>query len=166
MQGAYSVPCFCSWLFRSCSRGFFFVLFWCFCIFHPEFAPAVYPRCSFLVSYSFLAFCCSRRRVQAQTLQHCKRSPSCSWSQFPLGRRGPGECGGQCDGLPSAPSDPIYHFGTISSPVPLQAFQWTVPAGLLRPAVLVEPLAVSTEASRVWSLRFLFLQTLLPLGVG
>ena len=164
MLGAYSVPCFCSWLFRSGSRGFFcFVLFWCFCIFHPEFAPTVYPRCSFLVSYSFFAFCCSRRDVS-----RCKHCSTAKGAQVPAGLSfllagGGPWCVCVVDSVMDSPKPPQIPFIISVQPapaVPLQAFQWTVPVGLLRPAILVEPLTVSSEASRVWSLCFLFLQRL------
>ena len=73
----------------------------------------------------------------------------------------PGVC--VVDSVMDSPKPPQIPFIISVQPapaVPLQAFQWTVPVGLLRPAILVEPLTISSEASRVWSLRFLFLQRL------
>ena len=61
-------------------------------------------------------------------------------------------------GSPKPPQIPFIISVQPVPPVPLQAFHRTVPVGFLGPAVLVEPLAISTEARRAWSLLFLFLQ--------
>ena len=55
VQGACSVPCFCSGLFKSGDWVFRSV-----CIFCPEFAPAVCMQ-SGLVPCGFFVLCCSRR---------------------------------------------------------------------------------------------------------
>ena len=118
---------------------------------------------TFLVSYSFFAFCCSRRDVS-----RCKHCSTAKGAQVPAGLSfllagGGPWCVCVVDSVMDSPKPPQIPFIISVQPapaVPLQAFQWTVPVGLLRPAILVEPLTVSSEASRVWSLCFLFLQRL------
>lgn len=73
-------------------------------------------------------------------------------------------CGGQCDGFP-APSDSIYHFGTTQLTLSLCGpFSGQYLRRLLRPAILVEPLTVSTEARKGLK-SVLFLENFLSLGV-
>ena len=63
VKGACSVPCFCSWLFRS----------GCWVLVFLYLLSRICPNCActqlFLVPYSFFVFCCSRR-----CLSRCKHS--------------------------------------------------------------------------------------------